>query len=248
VARFEQGQHPYPDEELVSGHRLADLLGVSKEMVSRVVRTRSGRLDEWIDTQGRIRFHPATACEQWTARRMHTKVTTPTQAQAAAGIGNHGAQATAHLGITNPSRGRTDRRAVREDGEQLEQLAGDLLNTEKRTLAASRASKESAAAELLQIKVRQAQGQLVDRSVVYSKAYAVGNAIKDQLAGIPPQLAPQVVTALEDALVAAGMSAEQSREVTTRANVEHIVREGLRQGILRSLRELTSRPMESLLS
>lgn len=243
MAIFKQGEHPYTDAELVSGGQLAELLGVSREIVSRENRKGTGRLDQWIDSRGRVRFHPATACEQWTARRMSSKVTTPTRAQAAAGIGNDGAQAVAHLGITNPGRG--GRRAA---GVDLEQAAADLANTEKRNLAASRASKESAAAELLQIKVRQAQGHLVDRSVVYSKAYAVGNAIKDQLSGIPPQLAPQVVTALEDALVAAGMSAEQSRDVTTRANAEHVVREGLRQGILRSLRELTSRPMESLLA
>lgn len=244
MAIFNQGEHPYTDAELVSGAQLAELLGVSKEMVSRENRTQSGRLDQWIDSHGRVRFHPATACTQWTERRMSSKVSTPTRAQAAAGIDNAGAQATAHLGITNPGRPRPERRAT---AGELEHAAADLADTEKRNLAASRASKESAAARLLEIKVRQAEGGLVDRATFYAKAYAVGNSIKDHLAGIPPQLAPQVVTALEEALVAAGMSAEQSREVTTRANAEHVIREGLRQGILRSLRELTAKPMEALL-
>ncbi len=249
MAIFNQGEHPYTDAELVSGAQLAELLGVSKEMVSRENRTQSGRLDQWIDSHGRVRFHPATACAQWVERRMSSKVTTPTRAQAAAGIDNDGAQATAHLGITNPGRPRPERRALPKTmkAEDLEDAAGELLGTEKRNLAASRASKESAAARLLEIKVRQAEGNLVDRVVVYSKAYSVGNAIKDHLAGVPPQLAPVIVAAVEEALLGAGVSPVQARELLDRARLEHVVREGVRQGILRALRELTARPVEELL-
>lgn len=249
MAIFNQGEHPYTDAELVSGAQLAELLGVSKEMVSRENRTASGRLDQWIDSHGRVRFHPATACAQWVERRMSSKVTTPTRAQAAAGIDNDGAQATAHLGITNPGRPRPERRALPKTtkAEDLEGAAGELLGTEKRNLAASRASKESAAARLLEIKVRQAEGNLVDRAVVYSKAYSVGNAIKDHLAGVPPQLAPMIVAAVEEALLGAGVSPVQARELLDRARLEHVVREGMRQGILRALRELTARPVDELL-
>lgn len=56
-----------------------------------------------------------------------------------------------------------------------------------------------------------------------------------------------IVAAVEEALLAAGVSPVQARELLDRSRLEHVVREGMRQGILRSLRELTARPVEDLL-
>lgn len=240
MATFEQGSHPYADEELISGSRLSTLLGVSKEAVSKALRTESGRLDQWRDSTGRLRLHPVLSVEQWTARRASNFVTTTTRAQAAAGMGNHTAQATAHLGNTNPKRTAAQASTPTPGTDQARE------EEERHNLAMSRAERERHNARLLEIRVREKEGTLVDRAVFYQKAYAVGNAIKDQLNGLPAQIGPQVVSAVEESLVANGLAPDVVRAALDRGNVEHVAREALRLGILRALRALTARPVEDL--
>lgn len=115
-------------------------------------------------------------------------------------------------------------------------------------LAVSRAAKEKFSARLLEVKVRKEEGTLVDRAIVYQKAYTVTKAIQDQLAGIPAQLGPSIVAAMEEALSSAGVPMETIRSAVVKSNVQHVVREGLRLGIVQSLRSLTEKPLEELLS
>jgi hypothetical protein len=117
---------------------------------------------------------------------------------------------------------------------------------ERKNLAVSRADRERHNARLLEIRVREKEGTLADRTVFYQKAYTVGNAIKDQLNGIPSQIGPVVVSAMEEALVQAGLSPEVARAAVDRGNLQHAAREALRLGIVRALRALTSQSVEDM--
>lgn len=238
MATFEQGTHPYADEELVTGSALADLLGVSREAVSKAVRTNSGRLDQWKDSEGRARFHPELSVQQWTDRRASNYVTTANRAQRGAGFTNEKAQAVAHRGVTNPrAPGKATTREEPTDPEEAD----------RHNLAMSRADRERYNARLLEIRIQEKEGQLVDKATFFHRAHLVGNAIKDQLNGLPPQVGPVVVAAVEEALVAGGVAAEVVRAALVRSNLEHVVREALRAGVVRSLRTLTSKSVEELL-
>lgn len=207
--------------------------------MSQCVTEEHGRLDVYLNSKGEKRFHPVASVSQWTERRAARKVSTPTQGQKAAGWDGGAAQAVAHLPLTNPGKGAA---------LPPRSPAGDGPEDDRRELAQSRAEKEKFSARLLEIKVRKEEGSLVDVAVFYQKAYILTNAIKDQLNGIPPQLGPSVVSAVEDGLVAGGLTPEQARAAVDRGNLHHVVREGLRLGIVRALRTLTERPVEELLS
>ena len=52
---------------------------------------------------------------------------------------------------------------------------------------------------------------------------------------------------MEEALAVAGIPATHAREILAKSNMEHTVREQIRLGITRALRDLTSKPMEELI-
>lgn len=235
MTTFTPAEHRIPDQDLITAAELSRLLGVSRAAVSQCVREEHGRLDVYLNTYGEKRFHPVASVAQWSERRAARKVSTPTQGQKFAGWDGTAAQAAAHLPLTNPRGGTAPAGAEVPEGE-------------RRELAQSRAEKERFSARLLELKVRKEEGSLVDAAIFYQKAYTLTKVIQDQLAGIPPQLGPSIVAAVEGGLVAAGISAEQARAATDRADLQHVVREGLRLGILRALRSLTEKPVRELLS
>lgn len=242
MAILTKDEHGIADEALIRATELADLLGVSRAAVSQAVKSGAGRIDVFLNSAGEHRFHPSVSVAQWSERRENRKVGVPTRGQRAAGLDNLGAQAVAHLPLAAPP-GVTPPPAARggsvPSGDQKEQ---------GKELAMSRAEKERFSARLLELKVRKEEGSLVDAAIFYQKAYTLTKVIQDQLAGIPPQLGPSVVAAVEGGLIAAGITAEQARAATDRADLQHVVREGLRLGILRALRTLTEKPVRELLS
>lgn len=242
MAILTKADHGIADEALIRAADLARLLGVSKPAVTQAVKSGDGRLDVFLNSKGETRFHPQLSVAQWSERRVSRQVSTPTRGQRAAGLDNYGAQAVAHLPLAAPAGAATP--PPSRHGS-VPAPGGEERGKE---LAMSRAQKEGFAARLLEIKVRKEEGSLVDRSLFYQKAYTITKVIQDQLSGIPPQLGPAVVSAVEEGLVAAGLTPEQARAATDRGNLQHVVREGLRLGILRSLRSLTEKPVEELLS
>ena len=235
MATFTPSEHRLHDHDLITAAELSRLVGVSRAAVSQCVREEHGRLDVYLNSKGEKRFHAELSVAQWTDRRAARKVSTPTQGQKAAGWDGMAAQAAAHLPLTRPQGSAPPAGADTQDGD-------------RRELAQSRAEKERFSARLLEIKVRKEEGSLVSADLFFQKAYTLTVAIKDQLNGIPPQLGPSVVAAVEEGLVAAGMTAEQARAAIDRGNLHHVVREGLRLGIVRALRTLTEKPVRELLS
>ena len=227
MAILKAGQHPFADGDLITGAELSRLLGVSQPRVSQVVAEQSGRLDQFLNSKGSLRYHPEISVRQWHERKVVSKVSTPTQAQAAAGIGNLGAQAVAHrMPATVPT--------------------GDIRGDE-RELALSRSRKEMQNVRLLELKVLEKEGKLVDKSLFYQKAHILMAAVKDQLNALPPQIAPGIVAHIEECLTSFGMTDEQAREIIIKGSISHIVRESIRQGIVRSMRELSTKSVEELL-
>lgn len=255
--RYKRTEHPYPDHELLGYRPVADLLGVSKTTIERALE--SGRIDQFEDSKGIPRFHQVVTPQQFHANKATNMVSTPTRGQAAAGMDRMAAQAVAHLPLTNPGAAPMPPkyRAKQTAPHGPASAAGwdptkgplDLTTTEKekRELAISRAEKERFQGRLVQLKVMEKEGTLLDKSIFYQKAYTLGSSIKDKLNGLPSQTASQVVAAIEEALVGSGIPVTQAREILAKANMEHTVREQFRLGVTRALRDLTSKPMEDLI-
>jgi hypothetical protein len=254
--KYKRNEHPYPDNELMGYRPMADLLGVTKRTMEVCVE--SGRVDRFEDSRGIPRFHQVLTPQQFHQNKVTSKVSTPTRGQAAAGMDGLSAQAVAHLPLTNPGASPLRRNYTQHavtsglsEDQGWDPTKGPLDLTipdkEKRELAVSRAEKERFQGRLIQLKVLEKEGTLLDKSIFYQKAYTLGSSIKDKLNGLPSQTASQVVAAMEEALVSSGMPVVQARELLSRANMEHTVREQFRQGVTRALRDLTSRPMEELI-
>lgn len=238
---------------------MAELLGVSKRTMELCVE--SGRVDQFEDSKGVPKFHQIVTPQQFHANKVSSKVSTTTRAQTAAGMDNVAAQAVAHLPLSNPNgpesvrtvpKGRQPKAAASGTGSAgWDPTQGPLDLTaadhEKRELALSRAEKERHQARLVQLKVMEKEGTLLDKTIFYQKAYTLGATIKDKLNGLPSQTAPQVVAAIEEALVGSGIPVTKVREILAKANMEHTVREQFRLGVVRALRDLTSKPMEDLI-
>ena len=254
--RYKRTEHPYPDNELLGFRPVAELLGVSKTTIERAMAT--GRIDQFEDSKGIPRFHQVVTPQQFHANKVTSKVSTPTRGQAAAGMDGLSAQAVAHLPLTNPGTAPAPKSRTKQATPQGQAPAAgwdptkgplDLTTTEKekRELAISRAEKERFQGRLVQLKVMEKEGTLLDKSIFYQKAYTLGSSIKDKLNGLPSQTASQVVAAIEEALVGSGIPVTQVRELLAKANMEHTVREQFRLGVTRALRDLTSKPMEDLI-
>lgn len=254
--RYTRTEHPYPDHELLGYRPVAELLGVSKTTVERALA--SGRIDQFEDSKGVPRFHQVVTPQQFHANKVASKVSTPTRGQAAAGMDGLSAQAVAHLPLTNPGTAPAPKSRTKQTrpqgpasavGWDPSKGALDLTtpDKEKRELAVSRAEKERFQGRLIQLKVMEKEGSLVDKQTFYQKSYTLAASIKDQLNGLPPQTAPQVVAAIEEAMAVAGIPTIQAREILAKSNMEHIVREQIRTGITRALRDLTSKTMEELI-
>lgn len=255
--RYKRTEHPYPDHELLGYRPVAALLGVSKTTIERALER--GRIDQFEDSKGIPRFHQVVTPQQFHANKATNMVSTPTRGQAAAGMDRMAAQAVAHLPLTNPGaapmppkyRAKQTATLGPASADGWDPTKGPLDMTtpdkEKRELAVSRAEKERFQGRLIQLKVMEKEGTLVDKQAFYQKSYTLAASIKDQLNGLPPQTAPQVVAAIEEAMAVAGIPTIQAREILAKSNMEHIVREQIRTGITRALRDLTSKPMEELI-
>lgn len=236
MATYQPDQHGYRDEDLVDAATISKIIGVSAVSISKVVTGNTGRLDIYLDSKGKKRFHPRESPQQWVSRRASNMVQSPNQAQKSAGMDHLEVQATAHLGVTNPG----SRRAP--DEPKL-----PAVEQEKANLAMARADRERFNARLQELKVREKEGELVDKAIFYQKANILMAAVKDQLNALPPQIAPGIVAHIEECLTSFGMTDEQAREIIIKGSVSHIVRESIRQGIVRSMRELSTKTVEELL-
>lgn len=239
MATYRPDQHGYHDEDLIDAATLAKIIGVSAVSISKVVNGKSGRLDIYLNAAGKKRFHPRESPQQWVARRASNMVQSPNQAQKAAGMDGLAAQAIAHTGVTNPG-AQPKRRGRPPEGRTT-------IDQEAENLATARADRERFNARLQELKVREKEGELVDKATFYQKANVLMAGIKDQLNGLPPQIEPGIVAHLEECLTSFGMTDEQAREIITKGAISHVVREAIRQGIMRSMRELATKPVEELL-
>ena len=240
MATFTHLEHRHPDTSLVNAAELSRLLGVSRAAVSQCVREEHGRLDIFLNSNGEKRFHPTLSVAQWSERRAVKMVSTPTRGQAAAGLDGQAAQAVAHRPLVSPNHPHRPGLPIPPSPQDVE---GD-----RRELAQSRAERERHQARLVQLKVMEKEGDLLDKSVFFQRAYSLAASIKDKMNGIPPQVSPAIVSAVEEALVSGGLPAEQARDLVTRCNLSHTVREAIRAGVTGALRDLTATPLEELIN
>ncbi|SDU17032.1 terminase small subunit [Pseudomonas moraviensis] len=99
--------------------------------------------------------------------------------------------------------------------------AGQLPDFQK-----ARALREHNLAQLAEIELHKAKGSLVALSAVQSGAYNAGRMLRDQLLGMPPQLAPELASMtdpweIEKHLTAAIRRSLEDAERTSSADLEH---------------------------
>ncbi len=99
--------------------------------------------------------------------------------------------------------------------------AGQLPDFQK-----ARALREHNLAQLAEIELHKAKGSLVALSAVQSGAYNAGRMLRDQLLGMPPQLAPQLASMtdpweIEKHLTAAIRRSLEDAERMSSADLEH---------------------------
>ena len=233
-------QHTHPDSELVSQRALAEKLGVTRKAIEKAIE--SGRIDTFENTKGVKKLHPTVSSEQFHTNKAKNKVTTPTRGQKSVGMDNLSAQAVAHLPMTNPGTPRNTQEKKSMSLRDAERIVSD----EKESLASSRAEKEKHQARLAELKVLREEGTLVDKNEFFQKAYTVTTAIQDQLNGLAPQVTPQITSAVEEALVKSGLEPVKVREIMAKSDLGHTIREAIRTGVTKSLRDLTSKPLEDI--
>lgn len=237
--RFKRQDHPHPESELTSVRKVAELLGVSKTTLEKAVK--SGRIDQFENAKGVAKFHQVITLQQFHQNKRTDKVSTPTRGQKAAGLDGLAAQAVAHQPMTNPGKSDQKRQAPTTNDSTG-------IDLEKRELAQSRAEKERFQARLTELKVLEKEGTLVDKQAFFQKAYTLASSIKDKLNGLPPQVTPSVIAQVETALIdVGGLPPEKVREAVAKSNLSHTVRESIRTGVVRALRQLTDKPLEEVI-
>ena len=224
-------QHIHPDNELISQRNLADILGVSRRTIERAIE--SDRIETFENTKGVKKLHPKISVQQFNQNKITSKVSTPTRGQKKAGMSGEDAQAVAHLPLTNPGSDPN--------------LTDQIVTGEKRELALSRAQKEKHQSRLLELKVLEQEGTLVNKFIFFQKAYSLMASIKDKFNGMAPKIAPQIASSVEDALIESGMDPKKVREVMTKSKLEHLIREAIRSGVVESLREVSTTPLEEII-
>lgn len=234
---YQRHQHSYTDEELESGAKFAEQIGVSGAAVSKA--TAKGRLDTFRNSRGEKCYHKVVSAQQWTLKKNRSKVTTPTRGQMAAGYDNIDAQATAHiLGNENPQVPKPISAPI-----QGIDLGGAIQ--ERQQFEVSKAEKEFHLARAAKFKADEMEGRLVDKQSVYLKTYQMFAIVQEKVLNMYVQLSPKVCGHIQEQLGVAGVETEKQR--TAMKDAVHDVGEIIRKEAIGLLKEFSEKTPENFL-
>lgn len=228
-------QHSYSDDELVTGAKLAEIVGVSGAAVSK--KTAKGKLDTFRNSRNEKCYHKIVSVQQWSLSKDRSKVTTPTRGQMAAGYDNLDAQAVAHVyGSENPQAPKPVQAAIQgfDFGSALQ---------ERQELEVSKAEKAYHDARWSKLRADEAEGRLVDKQTVYIKAFQMGALIQEKVMNMYVQLAPKICGMIQEQLAKADVEPEKLRVAMKDSN--HEIGELIRKESINVLKDLSERTQEN---
>jgi len=238
---YRRTQHSYKDDTLINGDSLSKLIGVSCAAISKAKRL--GRIDSFEDSRGKEKYHSVVSVQQFLANKDRSHVTTPTRAQKALGMDNLAAMGSAHLaGSENPSVSS----APQPNRSPIEGVDYGQILEEKQGLELSKGEKEFHLARLARMKADEMEGGLVDKQICFQHAYQLGISIQDKVLTIYSRLAPEIVGSFRDAMIKAEVPNEKVLIVMD--GLEHSVGEKIRKACITTLRELSEKTEDNILS
>lgn len=233
--------HSYKDNELITGDALAVSLGVSAAAISKAKRF--GRIDTFENSRGKEYYHSVVSVQQFLANKDRSHVTTPTRAQKAVGMDSMAAMGVAHIaGAENPNSSSAPI-ATKAIVERIDY--GKILE-EKQDLELSKSEKEYHLSRLARMKADEMEGRLVDKQLCFQQAYQLGIAIQDKVMTIYSRLSPEIVGEFRDVMTKTEIPNEKILLVIE--GMEHAVGEKIRKACIVSLRDLSEKTKENILS
>jgi len=223
---YDRMHHDFKDEDLISGSKLAEILGVSPAAISKA--RFAGRLDTWLNSKGRECYHKVISPKQFLSSRNLSKVTGPTRSQKASGIDGFGAQLESNSLNFDPDKVRAS-----------EQESFDYAD--------ARAERETHQARLMKLKADEAEGKLVNKDEAGQKVYALASSVKDRMMAIHLKIAPIVVSNLEQSMIASGMKVEDARRILSAGKLDAIVGETIRKHVIEAMHDILEKTAKTIL-
>lgn len=230
---WKRTQHEYPDDELISGVQLSELLGVSSPAVTKAKKC--GRIDTFEDSHGNEMYHKVVSVQQWQLTKDRRKVTTPTTAQRKMGFDNLAAQATANdfnFDLPRGANGEPLPNSLKLDTVDMGQVI-----QERQELEVSKAELAQQNARIAKIKADMLEGKLVDKALAFNRVYSLAAEAQDKIVSTYAVLAPKIVGLVAQVLTANGFDEEKVR--TLCAPLDHDIGEMIRKENLHALRSFT---------
>lgn len=167
--------------------------------------------------------------EEFYKNRNPSKVTTATIGQKAQGLTDLGARVIAQQrpAFTKP-------------------VPGDGLLSEEEVVdfAESRARREKYNADIAKMKAEEQAGTLVDKVAAGNRVKELAASVKDRLLSIHLKIAPEVVVAVEKALVDVGFEAEGVRKAMSDSKIVDVIGENIRKNVTESLRDIVQKEID----
>jgi hypothetical protein len=237
---YRRSQHSYPDRELITGLKLADLCGVSCAAITKAKN--SGRIDTFESSKGKELYHEVLSPQQFHATRDRRHVTTATVGQKAAGFNDEMAQAVAHRPeFDNPQA----KRAPLPVSADVQALDFGIAMQETMDLATAKSIKEANLARLAKLKADEMEGRLVPKQQCAIAVYQLGANVQDKMMTMYSRLSPEICGYFKDRCAKVGVDSDKILQIFDEC--EHAVGEMIRKSCLTSLKDLASKTVDNIL-
>lgn len=240
---YRRSQHSYPDRELITALKLADLCGVSCAAITKA-KQRS-RLDTFESSKGKELFHEVLSPQQFHATRDRRHVTTATLGQKAAGFDDEMAQAVAHRPEFDNPQQQQPKKAPLPVSADVQALDFGLAMQETMDLATAKSIKETNLARLAKLKADEMEGRLVPKQQCAIAVYQLGANVQDKMMTMYSRLSPEICGYFKDRCVKVGISLDVILQIFDES--EHAVGEMIRKACLASLKDLAAKNVDNIL-
>ena len=236
---YRRSQHSYPDRELITALRLAELCGVSCAAITKAKK--SGRIDSFESSKGKELFHEVLSPQQFHATRDRRHVTTATVGQKAAGFDDEMAQAVAH----RPEFDNPHKNAPLPVSAEVQTLDFGLAMQETMDLATAKSVKEANLARLAKLKADEMEGRLVPKQQCAIAVYQIGANVQDKMMTMYSRLSPEICGFFKDRCAKVGVEADKVLQIFDES--EHAIGEMIRKACLTSLKDLAAKTVDNIL-
>lgn len=237
---YRRSQHSYPDRELITALRLAELCGVSCAAITKAKK--SGRIDSFESSKGKELFHEVLSPQQFHATRDRRHVTTATVGQKAAGFDDEMAQAVAHRPeFDNPQ----TKKAPLPVSADVQTLDFGLAMQETMDLATAKSVKEANLARLAKLKADEMEGRLVPKQQCAIAVYQLGANVQDKMMTMYSRLSPEICGFFKDRCAKVGVDSDKVFQIFDES--EHAIGEMIRKACLTSLKDLAAKTVDNIL-